>query len=1055
MLRRLLPLVLPFALSLHVTACSDDAPSNGDASIDGGLGDGGDAAADLGPLPDGPRGAVLSVPETGRRTLPTLSGDVQVVYTEGNVPHIYAANERDLYVASGFVVARDRYFTFELGRRLAQGKLSELLGDVVLASDQTSRGRGMPEVAARIWSQLSAEQADLFTAYAEGINAYVEGVKARSIPGPSELEFAAPLLGYRNAGQMMNPVTGQDVVAFTAVLVFQLGFEGIDLTRQTVDDRLATSFESATNGTARRQGAITDLWSHVAPMKEVSSAPAGLGLEDGTTEARATPRRRRRNGRRRDTTPNVPTDVLARLDAHNAELDRVLHGGRGIDFGSNAWAVMGRATTDGATLLAGDGHLPLSVPTLFYQIGLDTAVFGEGQTTLLGLAFAGYPFMAVGTNGRIAWSQTYLDGDVTDWYAEELQLDDNGLPIASRFRGEWRPLVATDESYTIANIALLNSVGRTETWKTFSTFDGRRIVAVEGRVATADEVLADGETLINVLGDLVVPGDLDGDEKITAVSFDFTGFDVSNLPQASLDFARSENVRDFREATKRLVAYAQNLVAADREGGVYYSGYNATPCRGYLPKEDGKWVAGANPQRLLDGTTYGGFRVPLAENGLPDEDAGTSDPYACVIPFDAWPASLSPSRGYVLTANNDIGNLAFDDSLSNDAHYFGGPWAPGFRALTIDERLSTLVSASTASVPEMAELQGDHRSRFGSEVTEIFLQTIERANELSLVDRPLNPDEARLVAIFTSERASILEVQSRLSAWLDRGANAASGVATFYETPTADDRDDAVATMLFNQWFRESFRAIFADEELGYLFDTDKRFLVSWAMKRVLEGRGESNPLSLASWDETTGESVFFDELETTDVIERSDEVLLGALARALALLRAPQTSPGVGGFGTTDMNAWLWGLRHLVQLPSIVTQYGGDDPMLALLSGSFSITPSRLPLAPDLASTDPRSGLPGFPRPGDFFAVDAANPPFDGDNFFYTNGPVMRMVIALHPDGRVTGQNVVPGGQSGVTRSDYYADQAALWLGNETLPLSFGPEEVRAAAIGREVLSP
>ena len=66
-----------------------------------------------------------------------------------------------------------------------------------------------------------------------------------------------------------------------------------------------------------------------------------------------------------------------------------------------------------------------------------------------------------------------------------------------------------------------------------------------------------------------------------------------------------------------------------------------------------------------------------------------------------------------------------------------------------------------------------------------------------------------------------------------------------------------------------------------------------------------------------------------------------------------------------------------------------------------------------------------------------------------------MRMVIALHPDGRVAGQNIIPGGQSGLTDSPHFADQAALWLGNEALPLRFHLDEVVEGAIGREVYTP
>ena len=50
---------------------------------------------------------------------------------------------------------------------------------------------------------------------------------------------------------------------------------------------------------------------------------------------------------------------------------------------------------------------------------------------------------------------------------------------------------------------------------------------------------------------------------------------------------------------------------------------------------------------------------------------------------------------------------------------------------------------------------------------------------------------------------------------------------------------------------------------------------------------------------------------------------------------------------------------------------------------------------------------------------------------------------------------NILPGGQSGLTDSPYYADQAALWLGNETWPMRTTVDQVIAGATGRETFLP
>lgn len=227
-------------------------------------------------------------------------------------------------------------------------------------------------------------------------------------------------------------------------------------------------------------------------------------------------------------------------------------------------------------------------------------------------------------------------------------------------------------------------------------------------------------------------------------------------------------------------------------------------------------------------------------------------------------------------------------------------------------------------------------------------------------------------------------------------------------------------------------------------------------MLRMLRGRGAGNTEMLASFNPATQESAYFDVLGT-EAVETSREVALTALDGALTFLRAAPTAPGRGGYGTNDMDQWVWGLRHHVKFESILSTFlDGASSLSALVSG-FSITPTRIPLAMNLAPTDPRATLPGFPRPGDQWGVDAANSGFGGESFTYGSGPTYRMVVSLHrgmPDA-MEGRNVIPGGQSGLNNNEFFDDQARLWLGNRALPMLLSAQAVTAAATGHEVLSP
>ena len=55
-----------------------------------------------------------------------LSDEVTIYFDEIGVPHINAKNQKDAYIALGYVHAQDRLWQMELIRRIAPGRLSEI-----------------------------------------------------------------------------------------------------------------------------------------------------------------------------------------------------------------------------------------------------------------------------------------------------------------------------------------------------------------------------------------------------------------------------------------------------------------------------------------------------------------------------------------------------------------------------------------------------------------------------------------------------------------------------------------------------------------------------------------------------------------------------------------------------------------------------------------------------------------------------------------------------------------------------------------------------------------
>ncbi|MBK9259027.1 MAG: penicillin acylase family protein [Polyangiaceae bacterium] len=1005
------------------------------------------------PNPD--QTAILSVGEAESWMIPGLQDEVHVVRTESNVPHIYAKNRVDLARVQGFVMARDRYFMMDLERRLATGRLSELLGDSALATDQEWRAQGAAYVTDRILEGLGPELSAQADAFAEGINEYIVRVKNDELPPPSELKLASALLGVLNPNDLMTPFDRRDVAAMVAVIIYQTSYEGGDVGRAATAAKLPTLFDGVEFQELRRQGAIKDLWEQLSPIMPRSSAP-GFGLEEGNAKPTGSNKKPQGGSSAGGPVKQTPAFLLERLSQRLERMQNRLLRQKDAGYGSNAWAVAGSKTTTGAAMLAGDGHLSLSVPSILYQVGLDTSVFGGGNTHQLGLVIAGFPVMPIGTNGKVAWSQTQLGGDVTDWYREEIQLGADGLPAKSMFQGAWKDLVKKDESYVIANVDALGSVGRTENWPRFETFDGRWIADIEGNAAKPGDPVGAGQTIVNLGGKYVIPSDVDGDGVVTAISFDYAGFDVIGVLPTTDRLGHAADVHEFREATKGLVAYSQNFAVADSSGNIFYTSYQTVPCRGYLPRNpDGTFQADANPDQLLDGTVYGAFRIPTLPDGKVDEAPGKNDPYACVIPFDDMPASLNPNSGYVATANNDPGNISTDNSLTNDKWYIGGTWDVGFRADTISRELEKAIADGTADEDAMARIQANTQSRTGELLAETFVESIKKGRALSAKGGLLSPSEQRIVDLYDANKADFDAAEMRLGAWKTAGYEARSGVETFYSTPTATDKESAVATSIWNAWLSRALQQTFNDDQLPGVFNSFSSGGQIRAMWKFLNGRGANNPEKLASWNVATSESIFFDVLGTPEV-ETSDEVLLKALADAFAFLKSapnPDT-PAEGGYGTTDMSKWLWGLRHYVRFQSLLDDFL-DDPQYASFTQPFAITTKILPLKQGTyPADDPRKDLLWFPRNGDQFSVDAANPGFNGQRFSYGSGPVMRMVVSLKGE-EVTGRNIIPGGQSAVIESEFFADQTKLWLANDTLPMRFSPKDVAAGATLREVYKP
>src|SRR5262245_5890118 len=79
----------------------------------------------------------------GELTIAGLRQSVNVRWDGYAIPHVFAANEHDLFLAQGYLHAQERLWQMELGRRFLSGRMAEIFGDFALPwKELTAQFRG-------------------------------------------------------------------------------------------------------------------------------------------------------------------------------------------------------------------------------------------------------------------------------------------------------------------------------------------------------------------------------------------------------------------------------------------------------------------------------------------------------------------------------------------------------------------------------------------------------------------------------------------------------------------------------------------------------------------------------------------------------------------------------------------------------------------------------------------------------------------------------------------------------------------------------------------------
>lgn len=324
--------------------------------------------------------AVRSLPDyNATYEVAGIAAPVEIVRTTEDVPHIFAANDRDVFFALGLAHAQDRLFQMNVLRRAAQGRLAEIYGAGALPADDLARRLGLYRNARASIQAQDPKTLAALTAYAEGVNTWIQQVNLGAMGRGAPEYFLFP-----------DDISYWEPADSLAILKLLAASSTVQLRREILRARLSLA--------APERG------------QELVAAP---GEPPMPTYASLFPGEHFAGVERKTAKP----DWAAGLAGYLAPA---------LGATGNGWAAAGNRTAAGGALLANDPQFALTAPGLWYLARLELDSGG-----VIGGTIPGIPVVLSGRNTHLAWGITPAQVDDQDLFIEEVQPGD-----PNRYRGD-------------------------------------------------------------------------------------------------------------------------------------------------------------------------------------------------------------------------------------------------------------------------------------------------------------------------------------------------------------------------------------------------------------------------------------------------------------------------------------------------------------------------------------------------------------------------------------------------------------------------------------------
>jgi penicillin amidase len=460
--------------------------------------------------------------ESGKITLPGLQAHVEVQRDQLGIPHIYAQNTHDLFMAQGYIHAQDRFWQMDFWRHIGSGRLAEMFGQSQLNTDKFLRTLGWTRVAQTEIQQMDAETKNILQAYADGINTYLADHQNSAL----SLEYT--VLKLLNPNYKPEPWQLLHTLTWGKVMSYDLG------------DNLDTEIErSILIKTLTSQQVDQLIPPYPADHPVIVGQGGRLGGQGGQEGQEG--QGERLGGQGSNLSPMSPPSPLSVLP-HSFD----------SGIGSNNWVISGQRTAIGKPILANDPHLGVQIPSIWYEVGLHCLPKTAAcPYDVIGFSFPGMAGVIIGHNDRISWGVTNLEADVMDLFIEKINPNN---PNQYEVNGKWVDMELLTEDIQVAGS---QSVAQTVRYTRHGPIISDTFAPLKNFHQTAG---------INLPANY-------------ALALRWTALEPSTLASAIVKINLSQNWQEFRAGVRDFDVPAQNFVYADIDGNIGYQMPGKIPIR--------------------------------------------------------------------------------------------------------------------------------------------------------------------------------------------------------------------------------------------------------------------------------------------------------------------------------------------------------------------------------------------------------------------------------------------------------------------------------------------